>query len=78
MSSKGEEKDGKLFTKLNHITFALPDHCRQQDTTEKQQHKQQRVERLHARASRNRSEATKGVKVRAHALGNIDSLSLLN
>ena len=40
----------------------------------RQQHKQQRVERLHAWASRNKFEATKGAEIRAHILDNKESL----
>ena len=75
---KGGEKRWKVFTKLNYTTFAFPNHWGDQDTTVEQQHKQQRVERLPAWASRNKFEATKGAKIRAHALGNTESLSLLH
>ena len=39
-----EEKTENIYVQnLNYIICAPADHCRQQDTTEKQHHKQQRM-----------------------------------
>ena len=64
---KGREKVESIY-KIELHNISPSNHWGDQDTTVKQQHKQQRVERLHAWASRNKFVAAKGAKIRAQIL----------